>query len=491
MAWQILRNNHAKIVQLSDVITELDDPGETGNMQKTGIVMAAIAAIGCCAPFSTTNAADLGGNCCADLEERIAELEATTARKGNRKVSLAVTGWVSNILTWWDDGTEDNVYQTGPGTTLGSNVTFTGQAQISPGWSAGYVLQIEIDPNDPFFTDQNTPNGVFSPGLPSFATGVTALQTYWFIKNDQLGKVSVGKISPYSDNVTIIGVDGSGLGSIFAANSPNFGDFRNFFLRRNGQFIAGPAGNFRWDNMANCWQIADSGAGISMDCTAAPANAVRYDSPVWNGFSFGGSWIEDDMWDIGAHYTGQIGAFKLNVAGSYSINKDASHIVPNSLFGGLIPVTKRDTSYFQIGAYLEHSPTGLFAYGTYGHEFIDSPNAATASPSGFELKDDDAFYLKFGARKQWFPIGHTVPYVEYQQTNDMLDFFALQAGATGSKLERWGVGVMQEIDAAAMSIWLAYKHYDGEITGPAATCATLCGDFDDFQRVEFGGLILF
>jgi hypothetical protein len=28
-----------------------------------------------------------GGDCCADLEERIAELEATTAKKGNRKVS--------------------------------------------------------------------------------------------------------------------------------------------------------------------------------------------------------------------------------------------------------------------------------------------------------------------------------------------------------------------------------------------------------------------
>jgi hypothetical protein len=27
-------------------------------------------------------AADLGGDCCADLEERVAELEATTARKG-------------------------------------------------------------------------------------------------------------------------------------------------------------------------------------------------------------------------------------------------------------------------------------------------------------------------------------------------------------------------------------------------------------------------
>ena len=56
------------------------------------------------------NAADLGGNCCADLEERIAELEATTARKGNRKVSLTVSGWVSEQVAFWDDGTESNVY---------------------------------------------------------------------------------------------------------------------------------------------------------------------------------------------------------------------------------------------------------------------------------------------------------------------------------------------------------------------------------------------
>src|SRR6476661_7879852 len=55
-------------------------------------------------------AADLGGDCCADLEERVAELEATTARKGNRKVSLTVSGWVNENIVWWDDGVEQNVY---------------------------------------------------------------------------------------------------------------------------------------------------------------------------------------------------------------------------------------------------------------------------------------------------------------------------------------------------------------------------------------------
>jgi CubicO group peptidase (beta-lactamase class C family) len=62
--------------------------------------------------FAATPAssADLGGDCCADLEERVAELEATTARKGNRKVSLTVSGWVNESVVWWDDGVEQNVY---------------------------------------------------------------------------------------------------------------------------------------------------------------------------------------------------------------------------------------------------------------------------------------------------------------------------------------------------------------------------------------------
>src|SRR3989304_3968308 len=96
--------------------------------------LSALAAAGLLAgglSVSSASAADLGGNCCADLEERIAELEATTARKGKRKVSLTVSGWVAQQVMWWDDGVESNAYVMDPGTTLGSNVKFTGQATIS------------------------------------------------------------------------------------------------------------------------------------------------------------------------------------------------------------------------------------------------------------------------------------------------------------------------------------------------------------------------
>jgi len=55
-------------------------------------------------------AADLGGDCCADLEERVAELEATTVRKGNKKVSVTLYGQVNRAVLFWDDHVEKNVY---------------------------------------------------------------------------------------------------------------------------------------------------------------------------------------------------------------------------------------------------------------------------------------------------------------------------------------------------------------------------------------------
>src|SRR5262249_28228827 len=55
-------------------------------------------------------AADLGGDCCADLEDRVAELEATTVRKGNKKVSVTLYGQVNRSFLFWDDGHEKNTY---------------------------------------------------------------------------------------------------------------------------------------------------------------------------------------------------------------------------------------------------------------------------------------------------------------------------------------------------------------------------------------------
>jgi opacity protein-like surface antigen len=61
----------------------------------SAVVAASLVSYGL--PATSAIAANLGvgGSCCADLEERVAELEATTAGKGNRKVRLLQYGAAS------------------------------------------------------------------------------------------------------------------------------------------------------------------------------------------------------------------------------------------------------------------------------------------------------------------------------------------------------------------------------------------------------------
>src|SRR5690606_15784766 len=120
----------------------------TRGLMKSTSCFAIAAAAGLFA--TSAMAADLGGNCCADLEERVAELEATAAREGNRKVSLTVYGQVNKELLWHDD---DAGYREGKLTVRdnGGNQSrfgFRGEAQIRPDLKAGYVIEIGLGGED-------------------------------------------------------------------------------------------------------------------------------------------------------------------------------------------------------------------------------------------------------------------------------------------------------------------------------------------------------
>lgn len=413
--------------------------------------------------FATNaNAADLGGDCCADLEERIAELEATAVRKGNRKVSLTISGWVAEQVTFWDDGTEDNVYVTGLGEGIATHFKFSGTARITPDWSAGYVIQVETQTADPLLElDQDTDDG---------NSGISLYQSKWFLRSQTFGQLSVGLLSQASDNAAIL-VDSSG--TILQSNWVLY-EGAGFFANSAGARVGLPNGQtLRYSDIAYCHT---TGLGTGGDCNGQPTNAVRYDTPVFAGFSASASWGEDDFWDVAARYSGELGGFRLAVSAAYSQTTDES---------ARATVLNLDSSFTQVGAYLQHLQSGLFVYGAYGREdnnfdYLLPTAGLVAAP------DSEQFYVKAGIRTRVMRAGHTIFYGEYGQHDDQLSDNLLDAGFTSSELTRLGGGIVQEIDSASMSLWLKYRNIEGEASGPAGTT-----DLDDTDLVIFGGLIAF
>ena len=62
----------------------------------------------------------------------------------------------------------------------------------------------------------------------------------------------------------------------------------------------------------------------------------------------------------------------------------------------------------------------------------------------------------------------------------------MNAGVTASEFTRWGFGAVQEIDRAAMTLWVKYRQHDGELTG-----GPFDGGLDAFRYVSAGAIINF
>src|SRR5262245_38177831 len=200
-----------------------------GGLWKSTSSAALFAALGLFAVgggVSAAKAADLGGDCCADLEERVAELEATSARKGNRRVSLTITGQVTTMLMAWNDGGSS---KGGPG-NAGSNssdvfvsdntmaggtfVSFTGDAKINPKLTAGFNITMAMcggsRSQHQSQNDDDAPQSSCFPGGNGDSTFVTTLAN-WYLDSKDMGRVTVGRINTATAGITTIDLGGAGV----------------------------------------------------------------------------------------------------------------------------------------------------------------------------------------------------------------------------------------------------------------------------------------
>jgi len=157
-----------------------------------------------------------------------------------------------------------------------------------------------------------------------------------------------------------------------------------------------------------------------------------------------------------------------------------------------------------------HVPTGLYAFGAHGRVWDDERKDAFGPGADWAKDKDQFWYVQGGIERNWFGIGKTTLYGEYYKgdygaslkdnapVNAALPVGAAEIWLTESEVKMWGVGVVQNIEAAAMDLYLSYRHYSGEVAGFECTvagnpdsCDFGTGKLEDFDAVLAGGIIRF
>ena len=391
------------------------------------------------------NAADLGGDCCADLEERVAVLEATTARKGNRKILFQISGWVNKAILIWNDGTDSDAYVLD--STYGSTrFRFTGGAKINSNWSAGYKIELEPLTDRTFSINQaNDDNASF----------VRIRTSHMYLKSNFLGKLTWGLGSQPTNNFTFSSNYG-GLAVLVAGGQADF--------LGNSSFTLGAIGPRVFD-------ISGSLQSASFFESSFLTSIIRYDSPVLAGFQLSASWGEDDLWDVTLRTTqnwGDIG-FKAGVGYREFYGDDL-----NATARG---ITKE--ANLLINAGIIHKPTGMYLHGEYsGYEF-------DASVAGNEIDNAYGWHVQAGIKQNWNSLGETTLWGGYTEINNGYQRISAATLAPGidTELSKVAFGIIQDIDAVAMHLYATYEYQEIDISGSAP--------INDIDFVLVGSIIKF
>jgi hypothetical protein len=129
----------------------------------------------------------------------------------------------------------------------------------------------------------------------------------------------------------------------------------------------------------------------------------------------------------------------------------------------------------QVGVSAMHVPSGLWAYGYYGQE--DNKGTRFVGPAS-DANNPNSWFVKAGIRRTWLPLGATVIWGEGGEYFNQFTGLCGRPNANAtcvvsintspfdangnpsselmnvdsSKVDRWGLGISQEIDSAATRI---------------------------------------
>ena len=509
-----------------------------GGYLRSTSCLAMIAAAGFVMGSVSAQAADLGGNCCADLEERVAELEATTARKGNRKVSLQIYGQVSESIVWWNDGAESNVFVV-ENNNVQNRVGFQGNAKINSDWSAGYKLELQIRAYRSSVANQLSLGASNNVQIAVYNTqAVSIREAHWFLKSNTYGTLTVGRSAEAATGtagISLVNPDGfSGSNGAGFANG-------GMFLRRSGTTGNAGLSNLTWQTFS----YVRNGDGPAPFDYATTSGSVKYTSPFFlgqtksSGFLFAANWGMDDAWTVALRYVEDFGAIRVAAGVGYSdwsgpdrgmCSTGASGNMANAATNPILPGgpgndlgSTVSCSAWQASASVLHVPTGLYVSGGGAQLTDDNANAAlSARTNGLNSQangKDGFWWVQAGWQAKLNALGNTIFWGQLTEFstglgvnnnqiqgvagNDMLNSFGATAAIFGTSTKVWSLGVSQEISAAAMILYAGFHNYttEGTLVGTTgaggANVAGVTGlvrkanPIDDMQLFYTGATIRF
>jgi len=381
------------------------------------------------AMFGPAYAADLGGDCCADLEERVAELEATTARKGNRKVSLTVYGQVSTAVLGFDNGKDSDVFVVDNGNSP-SRFGFQGSAKINPNLTAGFLIEVGA-----ISAGSNDISEINDDGKETGDGALSLRFANWYLDSKTIGRLTVGRISAAMDGIQEVDLAGTNLVSLPGINV-------------GGGLGIGGTG-LTWSQVMR---------GFDGD----RVNGIRYDTPTFGGFQIGTSFSENDRYDVTLRYAGEFAGFRLAAGIGYGVGSDNTDLGLDSAVG---KATFDEVTFTSGSVSAMHVASGLFATGFAGRREFEHGDAT---------KDftETNWGLRAGIAKNWFGVGNTVIFGEYNAFDNVAD--------RGFESEAWGASIIQNVDAAALELFLSYKNLSVDAKGAQDTDIIFSG-----ARIKF------
>jgi hypothetical protein len=434
-----------------------------------------------------------GADCCADLEERIAELEATVARKGNRNVSLEVSGLINQAVLGWDDGAESNAYVVTDDNAR-TRLRFVGIANITSDWQAGYRLEVGIRSANSKLVNQLTT-------VDRRDDTLEIRDSVWFLKSKRAGTLFIGTTFPSFTNIADANVTQTDW---FAKYGSVEDTGLSMFLRsaRNGEL-----------SRTLTWRRIIGAGGDQPGETQRGFQLIKYVTPSWHGFTAAGTWVADDFWDATLRYRGEIGGLDIAAGVGYL------DLVPGSRSVGVCALNRFVNSGDASKCHdlsgslsVRHEATGLFVNLGVGLT-IEGLLDDTSRFAGTGVDDGELFWSgQVGLETRFNALGKSTLYGEFYRYDGgaatgipVLPGDALNPTGLGywtvwqSDMDVIGAGVAQGIDSAATILYLSYRHVSGDVTlrqlqgglTAAATGPIAGAPIDDLDLLLTGAIINF